>query len=118
MLTKTLAWGVILVCVASADGVNEHAASAERADGSSRRQRISRLRGRRPIELHRADPVGLARTVSAAFIGLELYEGVDAAAAEAALDTLARLGTLAEVIDELGPVARRALRRAARRAAG
>jgi AcrR family transcriptional regulator len=64
-----------------------------------------------------ADPASLATAVAAAFIGLELYEGVDAPAAEAALDTLARLGTLAEVIDELGPVARRAVLRIARRAA-
>jgi AcrR family transcriptional regulator len=64
-----------------------------------------------------ADPASLAMAVSAAFIGLELYEGVDPAGAGAALDSLSRLGALAEVVDELGPVARRALlRRTARRA--
>ena len=63
-----------------------------------------------------ADPASLATAVAAAFIGLELYDGVDRAATAAALDTLARLGALAEVMDELGPVARRALRRSVRRA--
>jgi hypothetical protein len=52
----------------------------------------------------------LARAVSASFIGLELYDGVDTAGAAAALDALERLGLLAEVVDELGPMARRALR--------
>jgi AcrR family transcriptional regulator len=55
------------------------------------------------------DTAGLARAVSAGFIGLELFEGVDPAGAHAALDALDRLGALAEVIDDLGPVARRAL---------
>src|SRR5256886_1182520 len=42
-----------------------------------------------------ADPAGLANAVSAAFIGLELYEGVDPAGATAALDALDRLAILA-----------------------
>lgn len=57
-----------------------------------------------------ADPAGLARAVSAAFIGLELYEGVDSAGATDALDALERLAVLADVVDDLGPLARRALR--------
>lgn len=56
------------------------------------------------------DPAGTARAISAGFIGLELYEGVDAAGAGAALDSLERLGCLIDVMDDLGPVARRALR--------
>ena len=52
---------------------------------------------------------GLARAVSAAFIGLELYDGVDPEGAAEALDSLERLGVLAEVVDDLGPLARRAL---------
>jgi AcrR family transcriptional regulator len=56
------------------------------------------------------DPAGLARAVSAAFIGLELYEGVDPSGANAALDALERLAVLADVVDDLGPLARRALR--------
>jgi AcrR family transcriptional regulator len=57
-----------------------------------------------------ADVPGLARAICAAFIGLELYEGVDPAGAERALDALDRLAVLVEVLDELGPLARRALR--------
>ena len=61
------------------------------------------------------DPAGLARAVSAGFLGLELYEGVDAAGAGQALDTLERLGVLVEVVDDLGPVGRRALQSRLRR---
>ena len=67
-----------------------------------------------PLELI-ADPSGLARAVSASFIGLELYEGVDTAAAHSALDALEQLGVLVEVVDDLGPVARRALQAKVRR---
>jgi hypothetical protein len=57
-----------------------------------------------------ADAPGLARAVSAAFVGLELFEGVDPAGAQAALNALDQLGVLVEVVEDLGPVARRALR--------
>ncbi|SCG48307.1 TetR/AcrR family transcriptional regulator [Micromonospora coxensis] len=57
-----------------------------------------------------ADPAGLARAVSAAFVGLELFEGVDPAGAHDALAALERLAVLVEVLDDLGPLARRALR--------
>ncbi len=56
------------------------------------------------------DPAGLARAVCAGFIGLELFEGVDPAGAHAAFDALDRLAVLVDVVDDLGPVARRALR--------
>jgi AcrR family transcriptional regulator len=62
-----------------------------------------------------ADPAGLAGAVSAAFIGLELYEGVDPAGASAALDALERLAVLTDVIEDLGPMARRALQARTRR---
>jgi AcrR family transcriptional regulator len=62
-----------------------------------------------------ADPAGLAQGVAAAFIGIELYEGVNPGGAAAALDTLEQLAVLAEVIEDLGPVARRALRARIRR---
>ncbi len=64
-----------------------------------------------------ADPAGLAHGITAAFVGIELYEGVNPAAAAAALDTLEQLAVLAEVIEDLGPVARRALRARIRRTA-
>lgn len=57
-----------------------------------------------------ADVPGLARAVSVSFVGLELYEGVDRDGARRAMDALEQLGLLLEVVEELGPVARRALR--------
>ncbi|WP_375482758.1 TetR/AcrR family transcriptional regulator [uncultured Jatrophihabitans sp.] len=62
-----------------------------------------------------ADPAGLARAISAGFIGLELYDGIDRLGAQQALDALQRLGVLVEVMDDLGPVASRALRARVRR---
>lgn len=65
-----------------------------------------------------ADPAGLARAISAGFIGLELYDGIDEAGARAALDSLRRLGVLAQAVDDLGPVATRAVRARLRRTGG
>ncbi|MCE7008802.1 TetR/AcrR family transcriptional regulator [Kibdelosporangium philippinense] len=56
------------------------------------------------------DTKGLAGAVSAAFIGLELYEGIDPAGAARALDTLDQMAVLVEVVDDLGPIARRAFK--------
>jgi AcrR family transcriptional regulator len=63
-----------------------------------------------------ADPEGLAHAVAAGFIGLELYDGVHPRGADAALDALQRLAVLFDVVEDLGPVARRALRARTRRA--
>ena len=52
----------------------------------------------------------LARAISAAFVGLELYDGVDADGAARALAVLENLGVLLEVMNDLGPTTRRALR--------
>jgi AcrR family transcriptional regulator len=62
-----------------------------------------------------AAPADLAPAVAAAFIGFELYEGIDPEAAMRALDSLEKLSVLAEVLDDLGPVARLALRARMRR---
>jgi AcrR family transcriptional regulator len=62
------------------------------------------------------DVTGLARVIASAFIGLELYEGVDAAGATRAMDALGQLAALVAVVDGLGPVARRALRSRIRKA--
>ena len=75
---------------------------------------IARLTANTPIA-DVADPAGLAQGVAAAFVGIVLYEGVNAAGASAALDTLEQLAVLSEVIDDLGPVGRRALRARIRR---
>ncbi|MEU4217848.1 TetR family transcriptional regulator [Actinoplanes sp. NPDC026623] len=64
-----------------------------------------------------ADVPGLSRAVSAAFIGLELYEGVDEAGAARAVEAIDQLAVLIEVMDELGPIARRALRARLKRVA-
>lgn len=57
-----------------------------------------------------ADPAGLAGAISAAFVGLELFEGVDRAGAGDAFDALDRLAVLVEVVEEIGPIAKRTLR--------
>ncbi|MFI5955471.1 TetR/AcrR family transcriptional regulator [Cryptosporangium sp. NPDC051539] len=64
------------------------------------------------------DVEGLAHAVSAAFVGMELFEAVDPAGSNRALDALDRLGILLEVADDLGPVASAALRRRLRIASG
>ncbi|GAA1802197.1 TetR family transcriptional regulator [Planosporangium flavigriseum] len=64
-----------------------------------------------------ADIPGLARAVSAAFVGLELYEGVDQAGAIQAMAALEQLAVLVEIVDDLGPLARRALQAKINRAA-
>ncbi|WP_438303188.1 TetR/AcrR family transcriptional regulator [Streptomyces sp. HUAS TT11] len=63
-----------------------------------------------------ADAGGLARAVSASFVGIELYEGVDAEGAGTALAALDQLASLLAALDDLGPVAQRAVRHALRRA--
>ncbi len=64
------------------------------------------------------DASGLARAVCASFIGLELYEAADPEAAAGALSALERLAVLAEALDDLGPVAKRAVRARLARAGG
>ena len=56
------------------------------------------------------DVGGLARALGAGFIGLELYEGVDTDGMARALESLDQLALVLEVVNDLGPVARRALR--------
>lgn len=56
------------------------------------------------------EPAALAHAVSAAFVGLTLVESVDPDATGSALAELDRLGLVAEVLDGLGPIARRAVR--------
>jgi AcrR family transcriptional regulator len=61
------------------------------------------------------DVPGLARALGAGFIGLELYGGVDAEGMTRALESLDQLALVVEVVNDLGPVARRALRAKLRR---
>ncbi|MFE1906966.1 TetR/AcrR family transcriptional regulator [Streptomyces gardneri] len=64
------------------------------------------------------DPAGLARAVAASFVGLGLYEGVDPAGAESAFAALEQLGALMAAVEELNPVARRAVAYTLRRQGG
>lgn len=61
------------------------------------------------------DASGMATAVSASFVGLELYEGVDPEGTASALAALEQLATLATTLEELGPVAQRAVRARLRR---
>ncbi|SEB61124.1 transcriptional regulator, TetR family [Streptomyces sp. 2224.1] len=61
------------------------------------------------------DVAGLSRALAAGFVGLELYEGVDPDGALAALDALEQLSGLVGVLEDLGPVAQRAVRAHLRR---
>ncbi|WP_027340944.1 TetR/AcrR family transcriptional regulator [Hamadaea tsunoensis] len=70
---------------------------------------LARLLQGSPLE-EVTDVAGLARAVSASFIGLEMYDGVDPAGAASAFTALEQLGVLMEIVDDLGPVARRAVR--------
>jgi len=62
------------------------------------------------------DLSGLARCIAAAFIGFELYDGVDPAGASQAMAAIAQLGALIDVVEGLGPAARRLIRGKLRRA--
>ncbi len=61
------------------------------------------------------DVGGLAKAVAASFVGLELYEGVDPAGGERAFAALGGLTELLAVLEDLGPVAQRAVRARLRR---
>ncbi|MEV4176222.1 TetR/AcrR family transcriptional regulator [Nonomuraea sp. NPDC049709] len=56
------------------------------------------------------DVAGLAKATAAAFVGLELYEGVDTDGAVQALDALEELTVLVAALDDMGPMVRRAVR--------
>lgn len=75
---------------------------------------LDRILGGSPLA-EIADIPGLARVIAATFIGLELYDGADPQGAQRALDALDALGSIFELIDDLGPVASRVLRAKVRR---
>ncbi|MBG6094662.1 TetR/AcrR family transcriptional regulator [Nocardioides sp. NBC_00368] len=56
------------------------------------------------------DAPGLSRAISSAFVGLLMYDGVDRPGADSAFAALEQLGSLVEVIEDLGPAARLVLR--------
>ncbi len=61
------------------------------------------------------DVAALARAVSAAFVGVELVDGVDGDATLPTLDALGQLAGLVQAVLDLGPVAGAAVRRHVRR---
>ena len=61
------------------------------------------------------DSADLAHALSAGFIGIELYHGVDPTGANRAFATMERLESLIATINDLSPVAQRAVRAAGRR---
>ncbi|MET9545902.1 MULTISPECIES: TetR family transcriptional regulator [unclassified Streptomyces] len=75
---------------------------------------LTRVLGASPLGEF-TDPVGLARAVAASFVGMELYEGVDSAGTERALVALERLSLLVTAVEDLGPLAQRAVRHRLRR---
>jgi AcrR family transcriptional regulator len=77
-------------------------------------QVLGRLLARTPLQ-GVVDVAGLARAVSASFVGLELYEGVDADGANRAMSALEQLANLLSALEELGPISDRAVRRRLRR---
>ncbi|WP_327154957.1 TetR/AcrR family transcriptional regulator [Streptomyces tubercidicus] len=80
-------------------------------------QVLTRVLSTTPITAF-VDVPGLSRALAAGFVGLELYEGVDPEGALAALDALEQLSALIGVLEDLGPVAQRAVRARIRRSAG
>ena len=61
------------------------------------------------------DTSGLAKTIAAGFVGLELYEGVDPEGFIHAFDALDQLVALAGALDELSPILQRVVRSHLRR---
>ncbi len=53
---------------------------------------------------------GLARAIAAAFVGLELYDGVDQDGAARAMNALQQLGALMTMFENMGPVSRAAVK--------
>lgn len=56
------------------------------------------------------DPAALAHSISAAFVGLELFEAINPTASADAFAELDRLGIILEAFEGLGPVASRAVK--------
>lgn len=91
----------------------EHASTARACLGlwfAEVTRAVDRLLATSPIrDVVNVDDLG--RAIAAGFIGLELYEGVDPEGAESALDSLAALGVLIDVLDNLGPLERKVLKK-------
>jgi len=76
---------------------------------------LNRILGNSPLADF-VDLGGLARAVAAAFVGLELYEGVDTSGANRAMGALEQLATLTTTLENIGPVTSKIINRRARKA--
>lgn len=77
-------------------------------------QALGRVLARSPLAEF-VDVTGLAKATAAAFVGLELYEGVDPDGANQAFDALESLAGLVTALEDMGPLVRRAARAKLRR---
>lgn len=106
--------GQLLAGAQSHPGLKEPIASGLRLWITEVEQVLARLLARTPLQ-GVVDVPGLARAVSASFVGLELYEGVDDDGAAQAMAALEQLANLLSALEELGPITDRAVRRRIRR---
>lgn len=79
------------------------------------REALDRVLGPTPVG-DLVDTDGLAHVISAAFIGIELQDGVDPDGPSRAFATLEQIGALITTLNDLGPLTQTALRVAARSA--
>ncbi len=107
--------GQLLAGSSSHPALGPATASGLRLWASEVEQVLSRLLDAGPLA-GLVDVPGLARAISASFVGIELYDAVDPAGASDAFAALEQLAGLVGVLDRLGPVERAALRRRVRRA--
>jgi len=75
---------------------------------------LHRILGSTPIAGF-TDIGGLGRAIATAFIGLELYDGVDTDGADRAMNALEQLATLTTMLEDAGPLARKTIKRRARK---
>ena len=75
---------------------------------------LHRILGSTPIAGF-TDIGGLGRAIATAFIGLELYDGVDTDGADRAMNALEQLATLTTMLEDAGPPARKTIKRRARK---
>ena len=78
---------------------------------------LGRILGSGPVAEF-VDLGGLARAVAAAFVGLELYEGVDTVGADLAMGALEQLATLTTMLEDVGPAVGKTINRRARKVPG
>lgn len=107
--------GHLLAAGQTQPGVAQAAAAGLELWAGAIEEVLVRILGATPLA-GAVDIAGLARAVAAAFIGLELYGGVDRDGTERAFDALGQLAALLGLLDDLGPLTQRAVRSRVKRA--